>query len=153
MARASPFAKSSTTALTSAFVVLSCFALRRAHPPAIPSCKRPQRPLGSAAVIAVLATIGEATTRLHSSALKLALLAIAQLLVRSSRSTSLPGDRLIASDLGGRLLTEPTVKDTAQHSSDQRCYPEQPKLSNRPPTHEQGRACATGRIDRRVGER
>src|SRR5829696_3126722 len=88
MARASPFAKSSTTALTSAFVVLSCFALRRAHPPAIPSCKRPQRPLGSAAVIAVPATIGEATTRLHSSALKLALLAIAQLLVRSSRSTS-----------------------------------------------------------------
>src|SRR5829696_4314197 len=117
MARASPFAKSSTTALTSAFVVLSCFALRRAHPPAIPSCKRPQRPLGSAAVIAVPATIGEATTRLHSSALKLALLAIAQLLVRSSRSTpvlSSAGDRPIASDLGGRLLTEPTIKNTSQ---------------------------------------
>src|SRR3954464_9098738 len=47
-----------------------------AQPLVMDSFRRPHRPLGSAAVIAMLATMGLATTRAHSSVVKFALLAI-----------------------------------------------------------------------------
>src|ERR1044072_3766409 len=67
---------SSATALTSGFAPTSRFASSKAHPPDMASLSRPQSPLGSAAVIAILVTIGLETTRAHSSEVKLAFPAI-----------------------------------------------------------------------------
>src|ERR1700722_4143968 len=68
--------KAATTALTSAFALGSVAACVRASPPANDSFKRPHRPLGSAAVIAMPAIIGLFRSNAHSSAVKLDLSAI-----------------------------------------------------------------------------
>ena len=60
-----------------------CRASRRAQPPAMPSFKSPHTPLGSAAVIAIPATIGLERSRLHSSAVKVDLSAIANSALRA----------------------------------------------------------------------
>jgi hypothetical protein len=71
---------SSATALASGFAPAFCLASIRAQPLDIASFNKPHRPLGSAAVMAMLVTIGLATTRAHSSGVKLALPAISDLL-------------------------------------------------------------------------
>src|SRR4051812_45447307 len=76
MLRVSLFVKSSAIALARGFALASCFACASANPPALASLIRPQRPLGSAAEIAVQTNIGAAATRVHSSEVKSALLDI-----------------------------------------------------------------------------
>src|SRR6478752_2364897 len=71
---------SSATALASGLALVSCLAARSDLPPANASFSKPQRPLGSAAVMAMPATIGLATTRVHSSGVKFALPAMSFLL-------------------------------------------------------------------------
>jgi hypothetical protein len=45
--------------------------------------------------------------------------------------------RIVARDLSRRLLTEPAIEDTSQSPSNQRGYPEQPKLGKCPSADEQ----------------
>src|SRR5712692_3088924 len=68
--------KSATTALTREFALASVAACVSAAPPAKDSFKRPQSPLGSAAVMAIPAIMGLFKSSVHSSFVKLVLSAI-----------------------------------------------------------------------------
>src|SRR5260221_6445478 len=68
--------KSATTALISALALESVATFVSAAPPANDSFKRPQSPLGSAAVIAIPAIMGLFKSSVHSSFVKLVLSAI-----------------------------------------------------------------------------
>src|SRR5262245_52771134 len=63
--------KSSTTALTSALAPALVLTFATSVPPAKLSCKRPHRPLGSAAVTAMPAAIVLSSRTFHSSGVKL----------------------------------------------------------------------------------
>src|SRR5262249_10168983 len=84
--RVSGVAKSLATALTSSLACGFWRASSIAHPPAMPSFIRPKQPLGSDAVTAMLETITLLAIWLHSSAVKLVLLAIALLLCSRERT-------------------------------------------------------------------
>jgi hypothetical protein len=83
--------KASATAFTSGFVFVFCLASTSAQLPVIPSFNKPHKPLGSARVMAALATIGEARTRLHSSGVKFKLSAIMILLERRAEAFGMRG--------------------------------------------------------------
>src|SRR4051812_39493252 len=74
--RPSPLEKSVATDLTSALVPEPVAAWASAVPPANDSFSSPQRPLGSAAVMAIPAIIGLSSNSVHSSFVKLVLSAI-----------------------------------------------------------------------------
>jgi EAL domain-containing protein (putative c-di-GMP-specific phosphodiesterase class I) len=89
--RTSAFVRSSATAFASGFAPASCLTSSRAQPPDMLSFSRPQSPLGSAAVIAMLATFGLATMRAHSPPVKFALAVIASSSVATSMVALTPG--------------------------------------------------------------